>query len=170
MDAIEALKTRRCIRTFTGKPVSKELLEEIVDCGRMAASARNRQPWEFVAVNDPETLRKLTVAPKDSGKFIAKAGSCVVVLCKGDDQFYAEGGSNAAHNMLVAARALGLGACWVQVDKKEFSDEVREIVGAPAEFKPLCIVAIGYPDGPHPEKPKRELADVLHWNKFQERL
>ena len=57
MDAIEALKTRRSIRGYTGKPVSRETIEKIIDCGRLAATARNLQPWEFVVVTERRAAR-----------------------------------------------------------------------------------------------------------------
>jgi len=165
MDAIEALKTRRSIRAYTGEPVTREQVEEIVDCGRLAANARNRQPWEFVAVTDKETLAKLAAAALEHAKFVAASAATVVVLGVAEDPYYVEGCSNAAHNMMVAARALGLGACWAQLDKRPFAADVRQVVGAPETHNPLCMVAIGHPMG-HPEKPKRALAEVLHWEKF----
>jgi len=165
MDAIEALKTRRSVRAYTGEPVSRKTLEEIVDCGRLAASARNRQPWEFVVVTDRKKLAELASVTQDSGKFIAGAAAAVVVLCNGEEVYYAEGGANAAHCMLLAAHALGLGACWSQIDKRPWSEDIRKMVGAPEGFKPLCMLGIGHSMG-LPDKPKRALAEVLHWEKF----
>ena len=72
MDAIEALKTRRCVRSFKPDPLQKETLEDIIDCGRLAATARNEQPWEFVVVTDP-AMRKQIADATDFGKFIANA-------------------------------------------------------------------------------------------------
>ena len=80
MDAIEALKTRRCVRSFKPDPLQKETLEDIIDCGRLAATARNEQPWEFVVVTDPAMRRQIADAT-DFGKFIANAPACIAVLC-----------------------------------------------------------------------------------------
>jgi nitroreductase len=165
MDAIEALKTRRSVRAFTGEPVSREMIEEIVDCGRLAASARNRQPWEFVVVTDKQKLCQLAAATQDTGKYIADAAVCVVVLGNGEDAYYVEGCSNAAHNMLLAAHALGLGGCWNQTDRRPWAEDVRQLIGAPEGQKPLCMLGIGHSMG-LPDKPKRELSEVLHWEKF----
>ena len=126
MDCIEALKTRRSIRAYTGEPVSREVIEDIIDCGRLAATAINIQPWEFVAVTEREMLRSLAAAT-DYGGFIAEAAACVVVLCK-DTKYYLEDGCNASQNILVAARAHGLGACWVAGDKKPYAEKVRRMV------------------------------------------
>jgi nitroreductase len=81
MDAIEVLKTRRSVRTYKGEPVPRNIIEDIVDCGRLAATAVNIQPWEFIVVTDPEVLRRIAKTT-DYGKFIADAPGCVLVLCR----------------------------------------------------------------------------------------
>jgi nitroreductase len=163
MDAIEALKTRRSVRAYTGEPVPRKIIEDIVDCGRLAATAINIQPWEFVVVTDPK-LRRRIAETTDHGKFIADAPVCVVVLCS-DTQYYLEDGSAATENMLLAARAHGLGACWVAGDKKGFASEICRLVGAPQNFKLVSLIPLGYP-AESPEKNKRPLAAVLHWEKY----
>lgn len=165
MDAIEALKTRRSVRAYTGEPVTREQIEEIVDCGRLAASARNRQPWEFVVVTDKAVLEKMAAAAAGHAAFVATSAATVVVLGVAADELYVSGCSNAAHCMLLAAHAMGLGACWAQLDGRAFAEPVRQLVGAPETHKPLCMIGIGHPMG-LPEKPKRTLAEVLHWEKF----
>ena len=163
MDCIEALKTRRSVRAYTGEPVSRETIEDIVDCGRLAATAVNRQPWEFVVVTKPAGLRAIA-GLTDFGSFIAHAAACVVVLCK-DTKYYLEDGCNASQNMLVAARAHGLGGCWVAGDKKPYADAVRRLVGAPEGCKLISLLAIGHP-AEEPVQDKRPLGDVLHWERF----
>jgi len=165
MDAIEAMKTRRSVRAFTGEPVTKEQIEEIVDCGRLAANARNRQPWEFVAVTDPTMLKKLAGVTEGRGEFVGTAGVAIVVLGVASDELYVAGCSNAAQSMMIAAHAMGLGSCWAQLDNRPFGEKVRELVGAPDTFRTLCMLGIGYPMG-LPDKPKRPLGEVLHWEKF----
>ena len=163
MDALEALRTRRCVRVFRPDPVAREVIEGIVDCGRLAASANNLQPCDFVVVTDParrQALADLT----DWGKFIAVAPVCVAVFCR-DVKYSLEDGAAATENLLVAARAHGLGACWVAGDKKAYAESVRQLLGAPAGTKLMSLVPIGHPvEIPQPEK--RPLADVLHWEQF----
>jgi nitroreductase len=163
MDAIEVLKTRRSVRTYKGEPVPREIIEDIVDCGRLAATAVNIQPWEFVAVTDPRMLRRIAMAT-DYGQFIADAPVCVLVLCR-ETKYYLEDGSAATENILLAARAHGLGSCWVAGDKKAHAAEICRMVGAPRGYKLVSLVPIGYP-AEAPLKSKRPLADVLHWEKY----
>ena len=163
MDAIEALKTRRSVRAFTSAPVAKDVIEDLVDCARLAATARNVQPWEFVVVTDAERRRRIAQAA-DTGRFIADAPVCIVVLSQ-DAKYFLEDGSAATQNLLVAARAHGLGSCWVAGDKKPYAAKVLEIVEAPAGYKLVSLVAVGHSNA-QPSPSKRPLKDVLHWERF----
>jgi nitroreductase len=163
MDAIEVLKTRRAVRAFKGEPVPREIIEDIIDCGRLAATAINIQPWEFVVVTEPGMLRRIATTT-DYGKFIVDAPVCVLVLCK-DTKYYLEDGSAATENILLAARAHGLGSCWVAGDKKPHAPEICRLVGAPQSYKLVSLIPMGYP-AESPEKSKRPVADVLHWEKY----
>ena len=163
MGAIEALKTRHCVRAYTPEPVSKDVLTDIIDCAHMAATARNGQPWEFVVVTNKETLSELAELA-DYGKFIAHAAACIVALCK-DTEYYLEDGSAATQNILLAAHAHGLGACWVAGDKKEYAEDVLKVVGAPSGFKLISLVPIGY-TAESLRRKKRRTDEVLHWESF----
>jgi len=163
MDAIEVLKTRRSVRAYRNEPVPKNILEDIIDCGRLAATANNIQPWEFVVVTEPALLRKLADLA-DYGKFIAQARACVVVLCN-DTKYYLEDGSAATQNILLAARAHGLGSCWVAGDKKSYASAICRLVSAPSSCRLVSLIPIGYP-AETPEKPKRRLSEVLHWENY----
>jgi len=163
MDAIQALKTRRSVRSFRPEPVPREVIEDIIDCGRLAATAINIQPLEFVVITDKEMRRKIA-ATTDYGKFIADAAVCVVVLSK-ETKYFLEDGSAATENILVAARAHGLGSCWVAGDKKEYANAIRRMVGAPEGYVLISLIAIGHGEEPG-LPPKRDLDEVLHWESF----
>jgi nitroreductase len=163
MECIEALKTRRSVRAYTGEPVSRKVIEDIVDCGRLAATAVNIQPWEFVVVTAPPMLRAIAAAT-DFGKFIAQAAACVVVLCR-NTKYYLEDGCNASQNILVAAHAHGLGGCWIAGEKKPYAESIRRMVGAPDGLRLVSLLSIGHPAEEH-QIEKRSLSEVLHWEEF----
>lgn len=163
MDALEALKTRRSVRAFERRGIAREVLEDLVDCGRLAATAINIQPWEFVVVTAPEMLRRVAEAT-DHGRFIADAAACIAVFTK-ETKYYLEDASAATQNILVAARAHGLGSCWVAGDKKPYVAEIGRILGAPAGCRLATLIALGYP-AEAPQKEKRPLGEVLHWERF----
>lgn len=163
MDALHLLKTRRCIRAYDPTPISKEILQDIVDCGRLAATARNEQPWEFVVVTDPE-VRKRLAEIATHGKFIAEAPACIVVVCK-DGTYYLEDGSAATQNILLGAKAHNLGACWVAGDKKPYAAEVLTLLNVPTGYKLISLIPVGHPTT-EPKPAKRPISDVLHWDTF----
>lgn len=163
LEALESLKQRRSIRAYTDQPVAREVVEDIVDFARLAATANNEQPWEFVAVTDKATLARL---PELMGhaQFIATSAVTILVFCR-DYQYYVEDGSAASEHVLLAAHAYGLGACWVAGEKQPYAEPIRQLVGVPEGHRLLSIIPIGYPN----EKvtiDKRPLSAVLHWNKF----
>ncbi len=164
MDAIEVLQKRRSIRKYLDRPVSKKDMETIIDCARLAATARNEQPWEFVVVTD-RNMRKTLADITEYGKFIADAPVCVCVFCR-DTKYYIEDGSAATQNILLAARALGLGTCWVAGDKKPYAAKVGEILGVPAGYRLMSFIPIGYAEDIDQKCAKRTLKEVLHWEKF----
>jgi nitroreductase len=163
VDLMEVIRTRRSVRKYQDKPIAKELLETIVDAGRLAATARNEQPWEFIVVTDPQ-LKAQVAAATDHGKFIAQAAAMIAVFCK-DCKYFLEDGSAATQNILLAAHGLGIGSCWIAGDKKDYAPEVADILGVPAGFRLISLVALGYP-AEQPQKAKRPLSEVLHWERF----
>ncbi|HNZ48154.1 MAG TPA: nitroreductase family protein [Candidatus Hydrogenedentes bacterium] len=164
MDALTAMRLRRTVREFEpGKSISKETLETIADAGRVAATAINIQPWEFVIITNRDMLKKMADLA-EYGKHLASASAAIAVLCK-DSPFYLEDGCAATQNMLVAATALGIASAWIDGEKKEYGAAMKQLLGAPAEIKLVSIIALGYSnDETTPEK--RPLEEVIHWEKF----
>ena len=164
MDALEALEKRRSIRKYKLKPISNEIIEKLINAARLAPSAINIQPWEFIAITNTETLNEIADIT-DYGKFIANAPLCIAIFCR-DTKYYLEDGSAAVENILIAATALGLGTCWVAGDKKAYADKIRKLLSVPIDHKLVALVPIGYPDDDSISKSKREVIDVLHFEKF----
>jgi len=164
MDAYENTLARRSVRKYKPDAVSRDLLTKIIEAARQAPTARNEQPWEFVVVTDTAKRAEIAQLASRNGPFIADAPACIVVLCR-PTPYYVEDGSAATTQMMIAARALGLGTCWIAGDKKPYAEPVVEAVGAPATHKLVSLVAVGYAaDIPSP--PKRPLDEVLHWEHF----
>ena len=165
MDAMEALRNRRSIRSYRNEPVPREKIEAVIDAGRLAATGRGVEPWEFVVITEPR-LRSQLADLCDYGKFIATAPVCVVVLCR-DTKYYLEDGAAATQNILVAACAQGLGSCWVAGDKKPYAPKIVKLIGAPADFKLISLIALGHmAEGHPPRRGRRALEEVIHWEKF----
>ncbi len=164
MDALTAIRTRRSVRKFSRKPIPKDILEQMVDAGRLAPTARNEQPWEFVVLTDPARIAELA-GMTDHGRFMQDAAAAIAVLSK-DTKYYLEDGCAATENILLAATALGVQSCWIAGDKKAYADNILRHLGAPADFKLVSLLALGYADGEVKSYPKRDLARLLHWERF----
>jgi len=164
MEALEAIRTRRSVRSFTANPVPREIIERIIDGARLAPSANNIQPWEFVVVTDQATRERIA-SLTDYGRFIADAPVCIAVFCK-NTRYYLEDGCAATENILIGARALGLSSCWVAGDKKRYAGEISKILGVPGSHKLISLLALGYSSIKASAYGKRELDEVTHWEKF----
>ena len=164
MDFFEAVKNRKSVREYSDKTVKKEFIEQIIDAGRLAATARNEQPWEFVVISDKEILKKIcSMCP--NGPFI-KDASCLVAVFSKDTKYYIEDCSAATQNMLLAIEALGLGGCWVAGDKKDYAEAVIKIFNAPDGYKLVSMITVGYPKKQEKPHAKKSLKDVLRWEKY----
>lgn len=166
MNAIEAIRKRRSIRDYKDKSIPKDVLCNLVDAARFAPTARNVQPWEFVVITNPETLKKLGELA-ENGRFIASGKACIVVFCS-DTKYYLEDGCAATENILIAATALGIGSCWVAGDKKPYCGEVSKLLNVPAVFRLVSLVALGYPKSENrfTAADKRIVNALIHWEKF----
>lgn len=164
MEALDAIKKRCSVREFADRPIAKTLIEKIADCGRRAPTARQEEPWEFIAVTDKKALRALADIT-DYGKFLGSAACAIVVVCK-DTKYYLEDGCAATENMLLAATAMGIGSCWVAGDKKPYCQKVLDLFKISAGYKLVSIIALGYPAHQPVQVKKRRLEDILHWEKF----
>ena len=163
MDALEVLKTRRSVRKYIKKEVALEVIRDIADCGRLAASGRNVQPCRFIAVTDPQRKKEVSQIA-EYGKFIDDAAACILVFAE-ETKYMIEDGAAATQNILLAAKAHGLGSCWVAGHKKPYAADIERLMGVPENVKLIACVAIGYEDG-KAETTKRELSEVLHWERW----
>ena len=164
MDALVAIKTRRSVRSYRAESVANSVIEDIVDCGRWAATARNVQPWEFIVITGDETRRDLARLI-ETGRFLDQAPVCLAVFCR-DTKYFLEDGSAAIENMLVAAHAHGLGTCWVAGDKKPYAETVAKLLRVPPTHKLIGLIALGHATAAPVPPPKRPLREVLHHEHF----
>jgi len=161
METLQAIQKRRSVREYTGAPVPRQDLLKIVDAGRLAASGYNHQPWDFILITQPETIRKLTGV----ADWIDKAGAVVAVVLDPTAQYWREDGSAAIQNMLVAATALGYGSCWLQGGSEPLEAQLKNQLGVPIEKRLLTLVSLGVP-AEWPTQEKKTLRQVVHWERW----
>jgi nitroreductase len=148
MDALECIQTRRSIRKFLDRPVSDNLVHELLEAAMTAPSARNEQPWHFLVIKDREKLK----AVHEAGSQPAAGAALGVLVCGEPSLATAQGTwpldcSNATMNMLLAANALGLGGVWtVAYPDGERMGKYRKIFGIPDQIMPFAFVCLGWPE------------------------
>ena len=161
MDALEAIRKRRTVRSFTGAPIPPADLETIVDAGRLAASGYNRQPWDFIVVTDRGMIEELKIA----AQWMEQAEAIIAVVLDPATKYWLEDGSAAVQNMLVAATALGYGSCWLEGYTLPLESQFKALLSVPDDRRLLTLVPIGVPVD-WPTKEKKPLEQVLHWERF----
>lgn len=151
-DFIELLRTRRSIRTFTGEKVDPETVELLTEALLRAPSSRGINPWEFVVVDDPALLSKLSRSKEHGSEFLKNAPLGIVVCADSTkSDVWVEDCSIASIIVQLAALSRGLGSCWVQIrnrrhDSSRSAEEyVRELFGLPEHVTVESIVGIGHP-------------------------
>lgn len=138
------IKSRRSVRKYRPTTIPPYVIADVLDCGRLAPTAKNVQPWLFGAITDP-TLLKEVAELTDHGKFIADAALCIAVFGRPSETYYLEDCSAATMSMIIALQNHGYGSCWVAGDKKAHAEPVRELLNVPAEYSLVSLISVGAP-------------------------
>ena len=164
---LENIAERKSVRKYLNKSVEEDKIDAMVKAGMAAPSGMDRRPWEFVVVTDREALDSMA-AKLPYAKMLTNAPLAIVVC--GDttrSSYWYQDCSAATQNVLLAAEALGLGAVWTAAYPYEDRiDVVRQNTGLPENIVPLCVIPIGYPDGPQKAKDKFDLQRVTYRNQY----
>lgn len=169
MDVFSTIKNRRSIRSYSPREIEPEKLKQVLETGRLAPSASNRQDWKFVAVQDKATRLKLAEVAGGQ-KFLESAPVVLVgigtdpekvMLC--GQPAYTIDVSIALSFMLLEACELGLGTCWLGHFNE---DAVKAILGIPQQMRVVAMSPLGYPlENPAP-RPRKKLEDFVAMEKF----
>ena len=164
MEVFETIRTMLAVRSFQEKSVPEEVIRRIVDAGRLTGSAMNSQPWQFVVVTQPETLKKIG-ALAGSGPYTAQAALAVVVLADHSSLFAISDSSRAIQSMMLAGWAEGVGSNWVGFYGLE---TLRPLLGIPESLDVFAVVPFGYPAQPGGlgKKKRKALNEVSHRERF----
>ena len=170
----KVVRERHSVRRYRPHDIPDGDLAEIFEAARLAPSASNEQPWRFIVVKNEETKRLL--ARPSPQTFIADANAIVVVLgvpatyCSGARQAWATRDPMiATEHLVLAATALGYGACWIAMYEsrpENWLAEVRNALKIPAEVKIICLVALGAPGETPRPVPKKSVQEIAYSEQF----
>lgn len=143
MDVSQAIRLKRAVREFKHEPVPEHAMTAIVNAGRRAQSAKNRQAWHFLIIQDGEALTSLSKLGRFAQQ-LAGAAAAVAILTPDPDERWSimfDAGQAAAY-MQLKAWELGLGSCPVTIYDPE---DARKLLGFPAEWHIRMVLSLGYP-------------------------
>ena len=169
MNTLDAIHTRRSIRRYLDKPVNEELVQKLLAAAMQAPSARNQQPWQFVVIDDRAVLAKIPDFMPNAP--MAAAAPLAILVCGDLDLEKSEGYwvvdcAAATENLLLAAHALGLGACWCGVYPRQMRmDGLRKLLGLPQNVIAHSLVVIGHP-AEQARAENRYRAERVHRNRW----
>lgn len=185
MEVLKVIEERRSIRNFKNDNVNRELIEDILNCGRLAPSAKNKQPWYFVVLTEETKNRVVdmminyTLKSKKSeeraihgfnssvnptANAIKQAPILILIFREKDNNWIV--GDNLSigacvENMCLRATDLGIGSLWIR-DIVYVADEVAKMLGH-EDMELNCAVSIGYPNEFPKQRPRKKLKDIVEW-------
>lgn len=173
MDFFDVIRERRSIRKYKDLPVAAEAIEQILDAARLAPSWHNNQSWRFLVVTNADKRRKIedVVSEANPGRKALEQAPVIIVVCgcpeesgtrEGKDYYMADA-AIAFEHICLAAKALGLGTCWIG----GFDEAtVKSIFAIPTGVRVVGITPLGHPDQepkPRPRKNLDEIAFLEEW-------
>ncbi len=182
---IEAIKSRRAIRSFEDKLVSESAIQTMLEAATYAPSAINVQPWKFTIVTNKELMKQLSDTAKpalirmlpdvgDEGLMGLKKrlsdpsynifyNAPLLIFVSGIKSPYAiYDCSMAAQNMMLAAFTMGVGSCWIGTAVGLANDpKVKAELGVPSDHEVHAAIVFGYPKGGFPKAPEKRPAQIL---------
>lgn len=170
MQAMEAMLTRKSVKSYKSDPVPKELIEQIIEAGLNAPSGLNKQSAIILAVADKQVRDELSKLNSLKDPFFRSdpfygAPVVLVVLADKSVPTHVYDGSLVMENLQLAAHALGLGACWIHRAKETFElpegKAILQKFGIEGEYEGIGNCVIGYTDVESPKKPRKE--NRVYW-------
>lgn len=178
---LELTLRRRSIRRYQDRPVEDDKLQTLLQAALSSPSSKHLNPWEFVVVTDRDVLTRMAGCRTYGSAMLRESPLGIVVCADADlaDTWQCDA-AIAAHNILLAAEDLGLGACWVQVHGRgldpqpdadnalaDATDMIRTLLHIPDRLKVLCIVSVGYKaEEKKPINPDKLQYDKIHYEQY----
>jgi nitroreductase len=178
---IETIQNRRSIRKYKDQPVEEETLLKIIDCGRLAPSDSNTQPWNFIIVRSEEMRTKVAHVSHRQDWMLSAP---VFIVCVADIRVTTSDTglltinedtpgiapkqiildtAIAGENIVLAAESMGLGSCWVSW---YVQDEIRPLLCIPSDKYVVAVITLGYPDQTPNQRPRRSLEEVIRYERW----
>jgi nitroreductase len=168
MSAWDAIRSRRDVRAFDGRPIQAADLDQILEAGRRSPSSRNWQPWDFIAVTNRQQLTELARVWRGGGHVAQSAATIALIAPGADERQRAQFDlGQATMSMMLAAAGLGIGSGHSAVADQDLA---RRLLGFPEDKTCAFLISLGYPAGrplaPIRRPDRRPFDEVVHWGRW----
>jgi nitroreductase len=161
MDVSAAIQKRRSIRKYKAKEIPRDLLMEVLEAARLAPSGANKQPWQLVVVTDPERRKALVPICKEQ-KFVGECSAFIAGIDDTTQKWARVDVAIALEHIALIAVEKGLGTCWIGAFDQE---KMAAFLGLPKGLMVTACLTLGYPDESPDARPRKEMKDLVHWEK-----
>lgn len=148
---LNILRDRRSIRKYQERKIEPEKLELLKEALLRSPTGKNIKPCEFIFVDDKEVIQKLSTSKQGGAQFLEGAPLAIVVLGDEDkSDTWTEDCSIASTIAHCTAHSIGLGSCWIQINKRPHSEDqtaeeyVQKLLGIPKNLRVVSIISVGY--------------------------
>ena len=164
MEVYEAIRTVLAVREFQSRPVPQDVIQKIIESARLTASSKNGQPWNFVIIQNRDTLMKLGSLVKP-GPYNAQAAFSIAVAIEKSSQFGISDASRAIQSMVLTAWAEGVGSNWTGWVGMT---NVAALLGVPEDLDVVAVVPFGYPvhERGKGKKSRKGIGEIAHSELF----
>jgi len=170
MELLEAIYSRRAVREYTAEPVEEAQLRALIDAAVQAPSAMNQQPWSFSVVRNQALLARISSEAKahllrsspaglvshhfeemlgsEAFHIFYHAPALILISAKEEGTWTHTDCALAAQNLMLAARAAGLGTCWIGFAQGWLNTpEGKSALGLSSACIPIAPIIVGHPKG-----------------------
>jgi len=169
MDVLEAIATRRSIRSYKSKAVEQHKLDHVLEAARLAPSGANRQTWKFVVARDAQVRKRIAEITRGQD-FVAEAP--VVIAAVATDTAVTTGSGEPAHridmaiavdHMTLAAHSLGLGTCWIGAFDQRGAEKVLEV---PEGQEVVVLLTLGYAAAEGVFRGRKPIEEIISYERY----
>lgn len=184
MEFIDVIKSRYSVRNFRKEIIPEKILSEIIEAGRIAPSAQNKQCWQYIVINEKKIINDLAMKSGLVGKvnFFIKDAPLIIVATANPNQsivmnnkgYYLVDVAISFQQMMLTAWNFGIGSCWLAAFDEQ---KVKNILSIPEEIKIVAISPFGYPAKKNiytkavslfaNSKKRKPINKIIHWNKWK---
>lgn len=171
MDVFTAISQRKSVRAYQDRMIDEDTLRHVLEAGRIAPSAGNRQDWKFIVVTDAETRKKLGVAAR--GQMFVSQAPVIIAGCAIAPEYVMMCGQSAGiidvsiafSFLMLQATELGLGTCWLGAFDET---AVKKILAVPDHVRVVAMTPLGYPDEAPAGRPRKSMEEVVCRDRYHE--